>query len=264
MSSLIRQELRRALIAVGYFTRIPIPAWVGWSAFELNRSARYFPLVGAGVGLVGATVLGLASLVLPATLAVVLSMIATIVLTGAFHEDGLADAADGFGGGYEPQRVLSIMQDSRIGSFAAVALSLVLLAKFSALVSLLGMGIGTAATVLAVAHAASRAGALGVMAALPHVRAEDSSKAKPVAEGIGPAEWGTGILLGLLPLALAVVLDRTSPGSAALALAAAVVVPVLAARYYRRRIGGYTGDCLGATQQASELAIYIAFCAQLA
>lgn len=255
------REWRRVLIAVGYFTRIPIPAWVGWSAFELNRSARYFSLVGAGVGTVAAMVLWGASLALTPALAVTISMAASILLTGAFHEDGLADSANGFGGGYPPERVLEIMQDSRIGTYGAVALVLALLAKFAALIDLLGMGIATAASVLVVAHAASRASALCVMASLPYVR-EGGSKAKPVAEGIGLAEWGTGLLIGLMPLALAAALGLVPPILSGLALAAALLVPVLAARYFRRRIGGYTGDCLGATQQLSELAIYLVFCAQ--
>lgn len=262
MPSPILRELRRVLIATGYFTRVPIPAWVGWTEFELNRSARYFPLVGAGVGGIAAMALWGASLALPAALAVVISMAASLLLTGAFHEDGLADAADGFGGGYEPQRVLAIMQDSRIGSFGAAALILAMLAKFAALLSLLGTSLLSAATALVIAHAASRACALGVMATLPYVRMEGASKSKPVAESIGIAEWGAGFVLGLIPLALAVALDGVAISSAGLALAATLLVPVLAVRYFRRRIGGYTGDCLGATQQLSELAIYIALCAQ--
>lgn len=262
--SLLLRELRRLLIALGYFTRVPIPAWVGWSAFELNRAARYFPLVGAGVGALAALTLLLAATVLPPLLAVLLSMAATVWLTGAFHEDGLADAADGLGGGYEPARVLEIMQDSRIGSFGAVSLVLVLLGKFSALVALLEISWPTAAAVCVIAHAASRACALGVMAALPYVRQDGSSRAKPVAEGIGAAEWITGIGLGLLPGLAALGCGVVAALSTGLALLAAVIVSGIAVRYLRRRIGGYTGDCLGAVQQLAELAILIAFCARIA
>lgn len=264
MKSAIKREVRRLLIATGYFTRVPIPAWVGWSADELNRSARYFPLVGMGVGLVAAGALGAAVQVLPAMPAVVLSMMASILLTGAFHEDGLADAADGFGGGYERDRVLAIMQDSRIGSFGAVALVLVLLAKFAALLELARVNLAFAMVALAIAHAASRAAALAVMAALPYVRVDGPAKAKPVAEGIGPAEWGTGLLLGALPLAMALALHAVPAEAAALVLGVSLAVPVVAVRYFRRRIGGYTGDCLGAVQQVAELAIYLALCVRIA
>ena len=262
--SFLRSETRRLLIALGYFTRVPIPGWVGWSAFELNRSARYFPLVGVGVGLVAAGIICGTSLALPGTLAVALSMSATVLLTGAFHEDGLADAVDGFGGGYEPERVLAIMQDSRIGSFGAIALILALLTKFSALLALLGQSLVTVAALFVIAHAGSRACALGVMRLLPYVRDQGSSKAKPVAEGIGAAEWATGVLIGITPLAFALTFDLISLASATLMLCAALLVLMLAVRYFRRRIGGYTGDCLGATQQLCEIAIYIAACVRLA
>ena len=256
-------EYKRLLIALGYFTRVPIPAWVGWSASELNRAARYFPLIGAGVGLVAAGALWAGSPVLPTTLAVALSMAVSVLLTGGFHEDGLADSADGFGGGYTPDRVLEIMQDSRIGSFGAIALILALLTKFAALAALAG-NTALAACVLVIAHAASRGCALAVMAALPYVRVAGSAKAKPVAEGIGAREWLTGMLIGALPLLLATALGWVGVGSALLATVFALLSTLLAMHYFRRRIGGYTGDCLGAVQQITELAIYIAFCVRLA
>lgn len=261
---MISLEIRRFLVAAGYFTRLPVPAWVGWSSSELNRAARYFPLVGALVGLVSAGAMGLTTLVLPAALAVCIGMAASILLTGAFHEDGLADSADGFGGGYEPAQVLRIMKDSRIGSFGSIALILVLLTKFLALSALLDQSLATAAAVLVMAHAASRAAALGVMALLPYVRDGETSRAKPVAEGIGTREWLTGAALGLLPMALAVAAALVPWSSALVALGLALITIMLCARYFRRRLGGYTGDCLGATQQLCELVIYLAFCARLA
>lgn len=259
-----RRELRRLLIALGYFTRVPIPAWVGWSAQGLNRAARYFPLIGVLVGSVAALVLYAASALWPAALAVPISMAASILLTGAFHEDGLADAADGFGGGYDPQRVLAIMQDSRIGSYGAIALILVLLGKFSALLALAEHGLALAAAVVVSAHAASRACALGVMAVLPYVRMEGDAKARPVAEGIGRSDWIIGLVLGAAPLALVAAMHLMPLRSVLLAILATLAVLVMAARYFRRRISGYTGDCLGATQQLAELAFYFAACVQLA
>lgn len=260
---LLNTEIRRIGIALGYFTRLSIPASVGWSADELNRAARYFPLIGTGVGLIAALVLVVgASLWSPAT-AVVLSMVATVLLTGALHEDGLADSADGFGGGYTRERVLSIMQDSRIGSFGAVALILALLGKFALLSDLIGHSLHVAATSLVIAHTASRSLALLVMATLPYAKPDEASKARPVADGIGPQEWAIGLGIGLAPLVLALAPGTVRVSTAIAVLLAGALTLLLATRYFRRRIGGYTGDCLGAVQQVSELAIYLAILATL-
>ncbi|MEC5397909.1 adenosylcobinamide-GDP ribazoletransferase [Uliginosibacterium sp. H1] len=242
-------ELRRFFLALAYFTRIPVPAWVGWQPDELNRAARYFPLVGLLVGAVAAAVLWLAAQVLPLTLAVLLSMAASILLTGAFHEDGLADSADGFGGGYTPQRVLEIMKDSRIGSFGAIALVLVLLGKHQ---TLLALDLRGACIALLVMHPASRWAALLVMGTMRYVRGDDAdARAKPVAEGIGCSELVIGSLCGLLPLAAL----ATRDGLLALGVLLSILaVTVVAGAWFRRRIGGYTGDCLGALQQLAELA----------
>ncbi|MDQ8020611.1 MAG: adenosylcobinamide-GDP ribazoletransferase [Moraxellaceae bacterium] len=246
-------ELHRFFLALGYFTRLPIPASTGWQPEELNRAARYFPLVGLLIGAFGAAVLWLGAQLLPWTLAVLLSMTATILMTGAFHEDGLADSADGFGGGYTPERVLAIMKDSRIGSFGAIALVLALIGKHQ---TLLGLGPAGACTTLLLMHPASRWVALLVMTWLPYLRSDDAgARAKPVAEGMGRTELIIGSICGLLPLAI---FGIWAPLVAAGVLVTLLIVTWLAVRYFRRRIGGYTGDCLGATQQVAELAGYLA------
>ncbi|WP_317984303.1 adenosylcobinamide-GDP ribazoletransferase [Candidatus Dactylopiibacterium carminicum] len=188
-------ELRRLLIAIGYFTRLPIPARVGWSAAELNRSARYFPLVGLLVGCACTAALWAAAQMFPPLVAVLLSMIFGLLLTGAFHEDGLADSADGFGGGWKKARVLSIMKDSRIGSYGAIALICAQLLKAGTLVSLDALAL----LALPLVHALSRVPPLLIMAFMDYVREDNSARAKPVAEGLGRAEWLTGALLGLWP-----------------------------------------------------------------
>src|SRR5258708_13749369 len=127
------RELEVLVAALRFFTRLPVPAWVGPSDQQLERAARYFPLVGILVGGIGALVTLAAERVLPASLSILAGMTATVLVTGAMHEDGLADAADGFGGDRDRGRVLEIMKDSRIGSFRAIALALMLLAKFNAL-----------------------------------------------------------------------------------------------------------------------------------
>ena len=124
---MIRRELEYFFGAVRFFTRLPVPDWVGHSAEALNRSARYFPAVGMLVGGIGALVYVAATHLWPQPVAVLLSMAATVYATGAFHEDGLADMVDGLGGGWEKQRILEIMKDSRVGSYGVVAVVLALL-----------------------------------------------------------------------------------------------------------------------------------------
>ncbi|MEC5384529.1 adenosylcobinamide-GDP ribazoletransferase [Uliginosibacterium sp. H3] len=255
-------ELRRFFLALGYFTRIPVPAWVGWAPDELNRAARYFPLAGLVVAGISALVLWLAMAALPASLAVLLSMAASLRLTGAFHEDGLADSADGLGGGWQREDVLRIMKDSRIGTYGAVVLGMALLTKFVALDVLATQG-WLACVALLVAHPLSRVAALVVMCALPYVRDDEGSRAKPVAQGVGATELLVGALTGLAPLALAVAGGVLSLPRAGVLLLAALLVTAWWARLLRRRLGGYTGDTLGATQQFAELACYLVLCAHL-
>lgn len=247
------RELRRLLICLGYFTRLPIPAWVGWSSAELNRASRYFPLVGLFVGGFGAAVLWGSLLFFPAGVAVILSMLSTLLLTGAFHEDGLADSADGFGGGWEPEQILSIMKDSRIGSYGAITLGMALLSKFALLQ---GLGL-TAVVALPIVHAASRVPPLLMMSFMRYVRHTDNSRAKPVGEGLGAPEWATGTILGLLPLLLVACYGHLSVWRALAVLIVLVLSGMVCARYFYQRIGGYTGDALGAAQQVCELSAYL-------
>jgi len=148
----LQHELRLFLTAIQYFTRVPVPDWVGHSAAQLNAAARYFPLVGIVVGGVGALVLLAASNVLSVWAAVVISTAVTLFLTGAFHEDGLADTFDGIGATADRDRALEIMKDSRLGTFGALALTLVLMLKVAALAE---MAAGTAALALISGHALS-------------------------------------------------------------------------------------------------------------
>lgn len=247
----MRYQLELFFTALGFFTRIPVPAWVPWSTERLNHAARYFPLVGWLVGLVGATVFLVADALLPASLAVVLSMAATLRLTGAFHEDGWADAWDGLGGGWDKAQALAIMKDSRIGAYGTVALVLMLLAKTLALVELTSRAPWWTAVALVVAHPLSRLAATRLIHTLDYVRDDPSAKSKPLAHKLSGGELAIATACGLLPLLL------LPPLPAACALLAAVLTTLYASRLFRRRLGGYTGDCLGAAQQGAELAIYL-------
>ncbi len=252
----MRAGLELFFTALGYFTRLPVPAWVPWSPARLRQAAACLPLVGWLVGALGAAAYGLLALMLPATLAVILSMALTIRLTGALHEDGWADACDGLGGGWDKAQVLAIMKDSRIGSYGTLGLLLMLLAKAAALVELGAGGMPAVAAALLAAHALSRLAAVTLIQLLPYARADDSSKAAALAQPLAAPAYAFAALCGLLPLAL---LAATAGAlSAALALLAAAALTIGAARLFLRRLGGYTGDLLGATQQATELATYLA------
>ncbi|WP_265919481.1 adenosylcobinamide-GDP ribazoletransferase [Cupriavidus nantongensis] len=247
-------ELRYFLTALGYFTRVPLPGWLArWVGFEphyLHAAARYFPLVGLLVGGIGALVTWGAMQWWPPGVAVLLGMAATLLLTGAFHEDGLADCVDAFGGAWQRDDVLRIMHDSRIGAFGAIALVLALLLKWQLLVAIAGRG-GSAVllAVLVAAHAASRAMAVSYLATLAYVRPE--GKAKPVAQKLAGAGLVFALLCGLVPLWL------VSPWFCAAAVAALLMLRLLLGRYFVRRIGGYTGDCLGMAQQCAEILLYL-------
>ena len=246
VKNLLIRELEYFFGAVRFFTRLPVPAWVGHSAEMLNHSARYFTLVGLIVGLIGALVFALTSFFFPKTLAVLLAMAATILITGAFHEDGWADMVDGFGGGWTRERTLEIMKDSRIGSYGAIALVLLLLAKFMALVELDMLLIAPA---LIAGHALSRLCATSVMHFLDYAR--DEGKAKPLATRISLGELAVAAFFGLIALVL------LPPLSVITGVLLAAAATAWLTRKFHRRLGGYTGDCLGATQQLAEVAFYL-------
>lgn len=248
----MKQEWRLFLTALQFFTRIPVPAWVGWSPQQLNASARHFPGVGWVVGGVCAAVLLAAQAFWSTPVAVLLSMAAGVLLTGAFHEDGLADSCDGFGGGYTRERVMAIMKDSRVGSYATIGVVLALGLKAALLIDLAGVRSGwSLAAALVASHSVSRLAALGVMARLDYVRDDDASKSKPIAQQRpGPGALAFASAVAVLPCA-------ALGAPAATALAGALLVWLAAVPYLRRRLGGYVGDALGATQQLAELAFLL-------
>jgi adenosylcobinamide-GDP ribazoletransferase len=242
---MLKRELEYFFGALRFFTRLPVPAWVGHSSEALDRATRYFPAVGLLIGAIAALVFVLASCVWPTTLAVLAAMASSLYLTGAFHEDGWSDMVDGFGGGWDKAQILTIMKDSRIGSFGAVALVMLLLARFCALIELDRLAIPLA---LLAGHTLSRFAATTLLRGLDYVR--DEGKAKPLATRISWGELGFAGLTALLPLLL------LPPLAALLGCLFAALATLWLARLFRRQIGGYTGDCLGATQQLSEVAFY--------
>lgn len=238
---------RGLLAAVMFLTRIPVPSALGHREDDLARSTVFFPLIGALVGAVGGGVFLLAERLWTVPIAVVLATAATVRLTGAFHEDALADACDGLGGGWSREQVLTVMKDSRIGSYGAIGLILVVGLKLAALAALPAPSVVGA---LVAGHVLGRWSALPLIFAHPYVR-ETEGTGKPFAAGVTAAR-----LIGGSALAVAFVVAAVGRDALG-AFAAAALVTLLAGRYFRRRIGGITGDCLGAANQLVEVSVYL-------
>jgi adenosylcobinamide-GDP ribazoletransferase len=252
------QQLRLFFIALQFFTRLPIPRWVGFEPSWLHQSSRYFPLVGCVVAALAAAVYAVAALVLPSPVAAVLSTAASIYITGAFHEDGFADTCDGFGGGLTPERVLEIMKDSRVGAYGAIGIACMLGLKCTTLAILPP---ASAIAALFIAHPLSRLAATSLIWRMAYARAE--GKAKPMAQQMSGREFAIAALTALLPAALLAISGAISLTVIGASLLAAALASIWFARLFQRRIGGYTGDCLGAVQQLAEVAIYLTVLASI-
>lgn len=254
-------EVRLFAVALQFFTRVPVtlrafdPQW-------LNECARYFPLVGALVGAVGAAALLLAATTWSLPVAVIASMALTAWFTGGFHEDGLADTCDGLGGAVSRERALEIMKDSRVGSYGVLGLVFTLAAKAVATLALCRHDLDQAAAIVVLAHIVSRATPVILLRVLPYAGDVAHAKAKPLARQVSAAS----LAAALSTAALAGVLGSVAglpPRAVATATIAVLAVTGACARWFKRRIGGFTGDTLGAVQQWSELAVLLAFSAGL-
>ena len=248
---------------VGFYTRLPVPrAWHAGAPHcfaHFSRAARLAPLAGACVGACAALVMGAAfGLGFRPLLAAPLAVGSLILLSGAMHEDGLADCADGFFGGATRECKLKIMRDSRIGTFGTLALLLSFSLRAASLALIASESLRLAGAVLLGAAALSRSAALIPLAALPPARADGAGYAAGRPQP--PALAVAAILAGGFALAPLVAGAEPVRAVAAVALAtgaAYAVVPLA-----RRQIGGQTGDVAGAAQQFSEIAYYLAFAAQ--
>lgn len=256
----LRHELRLIAVALQYFTRLPMPRLHAFDARWLSQSVRWFPLAGVVVGAIAVCVAWAASHVLPWPIACLCALAASIAVTGAFHEDGLADTFDALGGHVSRGRALEIMRDSRIGTYGAAALAMSLLLRWQTLAA---MPVPVALAWLVCAHAAARAGAAVLMASLAYVRLDDDAKAKPVAQAMTWPHALVTLCIGLVPT-FAMMAWRPAWWPWLLASLAALLIAHLACRrWFARRLGGYTGDALGATEQLGEIASGLAVLAAL-
>lgn len=250
----MKNELKIFFTALMYFTRIPYPTWVGYSDENLERSTKYFPLIGLIVGTIAAIVYYISQLFLPGSISIVLSISSGILTTGAFHEDGLADVCDGFGGGWTKEKILEIMKDSRIGTYGAVGLVLVLLLKYVLSVEISQVSGLYFMSVILLGHTLSRLNATTVIMVFEYARDDAASKTKPLAKNLTLANYMVAFLIGVIPLIIISFIWSLYISFIILPL---MLVMVYLGRYFKKWIGGYTGDCLGTVQQLSEILIYI-------
>jgi len=231
-----------------FYTRIPVPKSTGFSPENLSKATRYFPLIGIIVGGAGALVFMAAHQLLPVHIAMLISIVTIILLTGAFHEDALSDFCDGFGGGYTKETILTIMKDSRIGTYGALGLILLILAKFLLLCEFKPSQIPL---VLIAAHAISRVNPVIMIFSSKYIRGDNSAKSKSVGQKNSAATLVIALLLGFLPLVF------ISPYIIPFLVFTLTLIFIYFRHYVHKKVGGYTGDILGALQQFSEVGFYL-------
>lgn len=250
--------------AVMFYTRIPAPKDVPYSQLHLNRSRKYFPLIGIIIGLILAGVYAISILVLMLSpiVSVLLAMCASVLATGAFHEDGFADSCDGFGGGWSAEQVLTIMKDSRVGTYATVGLFFLFSLKAFTLLEItqsLSMSAFILCTIFA--NTVSRQISSIAIDHLEYVQDIDVSKVKPITEN-HLSMTDTLVSYGICAITI-IAMFFVSFLASILSLIIAGIGAVIFLRYSKKRIGGYTGDVLGATQQICEILILLSLTAFL-
>jgi adenosylcobinamide-GDP ribazoletransferase len=239
--------------AVAFLTRLPMPHPMGPMPANFIRAQRMFPVVGAAIGgAVGFVCLAMRMMGVPDLAAAALALGASAILTGALHEDGLADVADGFGGGRDPAAKLEIMRDSRLGTYGALILMVSFVAKLAALAALPDAFVVQS---LIAAHALARGVLPAMSMKLPYARKDG------LAANAGRPDSGTAGIAGALAFVIALLSLpwSTALGAALVAAACAIGMALLA----QRQIGGQTGDVLGGAEQVGETAILVLLAAQL-
>ena len=258
MNNIIKQEIQSFFTALMFYTRIPCPKWVDHSQEYLQLSRKYFPFIGWIVGGISGMVLWGATYLFSIEISVLISMIVGVLLTGAFHEDGFADTLDGFGGGWTKEKILLIMKDSRIGTFGVVGLVLIMLLKFVLIIEITGQY--TSKTnwyiiiLLISAHSLSRWSALTFFMTHKYSKENDKigSKSKPLAVGKFPiSNFVITSIFGIIPILF------LRNYYFFLLIIPVYIAKWLLGRWFNKWIDGYTGDCLGATQQICEVVFYL-------
>jgi adenosylcobinamide-GDP ribazoletransferase len=240
------------LAAVQFLTRIPVPN-LPYDPDSLSRAVKFFPVVGLGIGSGAALLHQLLTPHFPRVVTALLVIAFLVSLTGCLHEDGLADTADGFGGGSSREQILVILKDSRIGSYGGTALTLSLLVRVLLLASL---PLTQVPQYLIAGHVLCRWTTLPLSYYLAPARTQQARAGVSQGARIASLTTSGTLLVGsIFTLAISIWVLRTH---AAAAIGITILVTVLSGLYFQRRIGGVTGDCFGATNQLAEIAVYLA------
>jgi adenosylcobinamide-GDP ribazoletransferase len=256
----MKKELHIFFTALLFYTRIPCPENIDHNPDYLNKASRYFPLIGWIVGSAAFGAYFVFNYLIAPEIAVIFSMVASILVTGAFHEDGFADVCDGFGGGWTKEKILLIMKDSAIGAYGAIGVVLLLLVKLMSTNLLFRNAENMSLNVyfvcfllLVSAHSVSRLAAISIVFTHEYSREDASSKSKPIAQSYSWREVVGALFFGLLPI----VVLSCFQWQLFLVILPVFLTRFFLARYFQKWIDGYTGDCLGATQQVCEVVFYI-------
>jgi adenosylcobinamide-GDP ribazoletransferase len=256
----MKNEIKIFLTALMFYTRIPCPSFVDHDPDYINKATRYFPLIGWIVGGISFLFYWLSCFLFDTNIAVVISLIAGVLTTGAFHEDGLADVFDGFGGGWTKEKILDIMKDSRVGAYGAIAIVFLLLLKYIGLNNLVATKQFTNIQILILFityHSLARLAAINIVFTSTYSRDDETSKVKPIAKTNSYKEIVGAYFFGLLPLAFLTYFNIKF----LIVLLPLLLLVFFSRRYFIKWIGGYTGDCLGAVEQMAELIIILTFVA---
>jgi adenosylcobinamide-GDP ribazoletransferase len=255
---MLNRELKLFFTALSFYSRLPVPSAAHQESDKLLPDAiRYLPLIGWITGGTAAAVFLLANYFFESALAALFSMAATVLLTGAFHEDGFADVCDGFGGGWTKDKILEIMKDSRVGSYGVIGLILLLGIKFIATMEVtLALNPVIITGIFVIAHSLSRFAAVILVFSQNYAR-DTASKAGGAVAKSRPVNLLIAAVFALLPMAALV--GYTFQSSIAFILIPVVLLSYYLGSYFKKWIGGYTGDCLGAVQQLTEVLIYLSF-----
>ena len=246
----MKKQIHYFFTALMFFSRIPCPKWVDHSPEVLNKSNRYFSLVGIVIGSIAAFAFFLASYILPTDIAIITSMITSVWITGAFHEDGFADVCDGFGGGWTKENILVIMKDSRLGTYGVSGLVFIIALKFLALYHLNALSVNLIIVIIS-GHAISRFIATLLLYTHKYVRDASTAKIKQTNQQISSKSLIISGVFGILPLLF------FKKGFILFSLIPLVLLYWYMGRFFKRWIGGQTGDCAGALQQVAEIIYYI-------
>jgi adenosylcobinamide-GDP ribazoletransferase len=254
----MKKELHIFFTCLMFYTRIPCPKNIDHNPEYLNKATRYFPFIGWIVGSISFLIFYFFSFFLSTEIAVIFAIITSVLTTGAFHEDGFADVCDGFGGGWTKEKILIIMKDSAIGAYGAIGLVLLFLLKFKLLTEGILLFTSDNSHLLIFllfisAHALSRLAAISIIFTHEYSRYDASSKSKPIANNHSWREIFGAFLFGLIPL-LALAFFQCK---ILFAIIPVFLTRYFLARYFQKWIDGYTGDCLGATQQVCEVIYYL-------